>query len=50
MMPKVLVLNLGVTTLLPLFALGVVFALIYYLGKSVHYPTITHILYNIFAG
>ena len=48
--PKIIVLNLGITTLIPILFLGLVFALIFYLSKSVYYPTITHILSNIFAS
>ncbi len=48
--PKILFLNLGMATLLPILFLGLVFALIFYLSKSVYYPTITHILSNIFAS
>ncbi len=48
--PKILFLNLGITTLIPILFLGLVFALIFYLSKSVYYPIITHILSNIFAS
>ena len=49
-LPKILFLNQGAITLLPIFGLGIVFSLIYYLGKSVYYSTVAHIIQNIFAS
>lgn len=49
-LPRILLFNEGAITLLAIFMSGIIFAIIYYLGKSVYYSTIAHILQNIFAS
>jgi membrane protease YdiL (CAAX protease family) len=47
--PRILFFNEGATTFIAIFILGVIFAAICYITKSVYYSTIAHIIQNIFT-
>jgi membrane protease YdiL (CAAX protease family) len=48
-LPRILFFNEGATALIATLVLGVIFAGIFYLSKSVYYSTLAHIINNIFA-